>query len=133
MLEEWKCGVICPILKKGDKTVCNNYGGISLLCTTYKVLARILAMILEPYAEEIIGEYKCGFRRNRATTDQIFSIRMMLEKCYENNINLHHLFIDYKQAYDSVYRKSLYEIMREFCIPQKLINLVKMALTDTVS
>jgi hypothetical protein len=72
MPKEWKCGVICPILKKGDKTVCNNYRGISLLCTTYKVMARILAKRLEPYAVEIIGEYQCGFRRNRATTDQIF-------------------------------------------------------------
>jgi hypothetical protein len=96
-------------------------------------MARILAKRLEPYAEEIVGEYQCAFRRNRATTDQIFSIRMMLGKCYEYNINLHHLFIYYKQAYDSIYRKSLYKIMREFGMPQKLINLVKMPLTDTVS
>ena len=40
--DEWKESIIVPICKKGDKTDCNNYRGISLLPTTYKVLSNIL-------------------------------------------------------------------------------------------
>ena len=59
--EEWKESIIVPIHKKGDKTDCNNYRGISLLPTTYKMLSNILLSRLTPYAKEIIGDHQCGF------------------------------------------------------------------------
>ena len=63
--EEWKESIIVPIYKKGDKTGRSNYRGISLLLTTYKILSNILLSSLTPYAEEIIGDHQCGFRRKR--------------------------------------------------------------------
>jgi hypothetical protein len=77
---KWKESVIVPIYKKGDKTDCSNYRGISLLSTTYKILSKILLSRLTRYAEEIIWDHQCGFRRSRSTTDHIFSIRQILEK-----------------------------------------------------
>jgi len=53
--EEWKESIIVSIYKKGDKIDCNNYRGISLLPTTYKILSNILLSRLIPYAEEVIG------------------------------------------------------------------------------
>ena len=41
---------IVPIYKKGIKH-CNDYRGISLLPTTYKILSNILLSRLIPYAE----------------------------------------------------------------------------------
>jgi hypothetical protein len=66
-------------LWKGDKTDCNNYRGIDL-STAYKILSNILLARLTPCVNEMIGNYLCGFRRNRSTTDQIFYIRQILEK-----------------------------------------------------
>ena len=63
--EEWKESVIVPIYKKGDKTDCSNYRGISLLPTTCKILSSILLSRLIPCAEEIMGDHQCGFRRKR--------------------------------------------------------------------
>ena len=83
LLEEWKESIFVPINKKGDKTDCNNYRGISRLPATYKILSNILLSRLIPYAEEIIGDNQCGFRRNRSTTDHIFCFPQILEKKWE--------------------------------------------------
>lgn len=128
--EEWKCGVICPLFKKGDRLECSNYRGITLLNIAYKVLANVLYKRLVPYAEEILGEYQCGFRQQRSTSDQMFSIRQIMEKCKEFSVTTHHLFLDFKSAYDSVARKKLWTAMMELGVPLKLISLVKMTLTD---
>jgi hypothetical protein len=71
--------ITVPTHKKDDKNDCNNYRGISLLSTAYKVLSNILAR-LTPYVNEIIGYHQCGFRHNRSTMDHIFYIRKILEK-----------------------------------------------------
>jgi len=123
--EKWKESIIVPIYKKGDKTDCSNYRGISLLPPTYKILSKILLSRLIPYAEEIIGDHKCGLRRNRSTTDHIFSIRQILEKKWEYIEAVHQLFIDFKKAYDSVRKEVLYNILTDFGIPMKLVRLIK--------
>jgi hypothetical protein len=67
--DHWKEFINLPIHKKGDKTVCNIYRGISLLITSYKMLSNILLSRLSPYTDEIIGDHQCGFQHNRSTTD----------------------------------------------------------------
>ena len=51
----------------------------------------------------------------------------------EVNEAVHHLFIYFKKAYDSVRREVLYNIFIEFGVPKKLVRLVKMCLTETYS
>jgi hypothetical protein len=77
---QWERVSCVPIHKQSDKTDCSNYRGISLLSTSYKILSNILLARLTPYADEIIGDHQCGFRRNSSTTGQNFYIWQILEK-----------------------------------------------------
>jgi hypothetical protein len=52
----------------------------------------------------------------------------MIEKTNEFNVDIHQLFIDYKQAYDIINCQQIYKIMKELGIPEKLFKLVKMTL-----
>jgi hypothetical protein len=41
------------------------------------------------------------------------------------------LFIDFKQAFDSINRKRVFEAMDKMGIPQKLIRLIRMTMCQT--
>jgi hypothetical protein len=72
--QQWKESIIIPIHKKGDKTDCNNYQGISLLSTAYKILSNIRLARLTPYGSKVIGDHLCRFCNNGSITNQIFYI-----------------------------------------------------------
>jgi hypothetical protein len=49
----------------------------------------------------------------------------MLEKCWENNIKVYQISVDFKQVYDSINHEKLYKIMNDAGTPCKLIRLVR--------
>ena len=130
--DQWGERIFVPLHKKGDKLLCSNYRGMCLLPTAYKILTIIIHSRLLPNAEDIIGEYQYGFGAGRSTVDQLFSIRQAIEKYWEYNRQQFHLFIDFKQAYDSIHRTSMWNIMKEFGIPQKLIRVTKACYKNTL-
>jgi hypothetical protein len=89
------------------------------------MLSNIIIPRLSPYTDKIIRNNQRGFRRNGSTTDQNFCIHQILEKKWEYNETVHQLFIDIKEAYDSVRREVLYNILIEFGVP------IKMCLNET--
>ena len=125
---DWNKGIICPIHKKGDQLECSNYRGITLLNIAYKVFSNILFERISQYTEKIVGQYQSGFRPGRSCTDQIFTVRQILEKTREYNIKTHHLFIDFRAAYDSVNRARLYAAMRYFGVPEKLVRMTEVSM-----
>lgn len=68
---------------------------------------------------------QCGFHRGQCTTDQIFSWRMILQKSYAYNVDIHPVYTDYKEAYNNINRDQFTEIMKQFGILSKLVRLVQ--------
>jgi hypothetical protein len=118
-----------PKKTKSDKTDCSNYSGTSLLPTMHKIISSILLSRLNPYAEEIIGDHQCGFRRNKSTSEHILCVREILEKMGMNEA-AYLLFTDFKKAYDSGKMDALCNNRIYFVIPMKPVRLKKMCLPD---
>jgi hypothetical protein len=96
-----------------------------------KCLAVLLSNRLSATAEPETGSYQTGFGPNRSTVDNIFIVRQICEKCYEYNIDLHNIFADLSQAFDTVKRDAIYNSLTKHSVPNKLISPIKLTLQQT--
>jgi len=78
---------------------------------------------IKPYIEKVMGDYQNGFRDGKSVIDTIFALNIVNEKLWEYNQCVQYLFIDFQKAYDAIHRDALWECMKEFRIPTKLINM----------
>lgn len=128
--EEWKTSVIVPLFKKGDQEKMENYRGISLLCTAYKIYAELLRQRLEEEIErkELLPESQRGFRKGRGVLDNVFLLSHMVQR--EKKDKVYALFVDLRAAFDKVVREKLWEVLEEKGINEKIIRRVKMIYED---
>ena len=123
--DDFKKGVIIPLFKKADKQECKNYRGITLLSIPGKVLSLVILNRIKADLDKSFRENQAGFRPGRSCTDQIFSIKQIIERCIEFDIPLELCFIDFKAAFDSLDREVLWKLLDLYGIPTKIINIIK--------
>lgn len=122
---EWKEGHIIKIPKKGDLSNCDNYRGITLLSIPGKIFYRILLERMRDSVDKELRDNQAGFRKNRSCTDQIATLRIIVEQSLEWNSSLYINFVDFQKAFDSLHRDTLWQLLRHYGIPQKLTNIIK--------
>ena len=124
--QTWKDGSIVTIYKKGDRTDCGNYRGISLLSIARKIFARILLNRLPTYiTPEVVPETQFGFGGNRSTVDMIFCLRQLQEKCIEQDRPLYMVFVDFSKAFDTVGRTGLWQLLKKYGCPEKFTTMIE--------
>ena len=122
--EEWKEGYLIKLPKKGDLSECKNYRGIMLLSTPGKVFNKVILERMKASVDKLLRDHQAGFRKDRSCTDQIATLRIIIEQSLEWNSPLYVNFIDFEKAFDSVDRTSLWNIMRHYGIPEKYVKIV---------
>ncbi|KAK3553138.1 hypothetical protein QTP86_031724 [Hemibagrus guttatus] len=94
---DWATGVVVPLFKKGDRRVCSNYRGITLLSLPEKVYSRVLE------------------RR----------VRPVLEGSWEFAQPVHMCFVDLEKAFDCVPRSILWEVLWKYRVHGPLLRAVR--------
>ncbi|CAF1351176.1 unnamed protein product [Rotaria magnacalcarata] len=132
MVADWTLAIIIRLYKnKGDKKICDNYRGISLLVVASKIFTRVILNRIQLLIDKQLLEEQAGFRTNRSTIDQVFILKMVMEKTREFNKSLHMCFIDIQKAYDSINRDLLWKICRQYGLTEKTVQMLKLVYKNT--
>uniref|UniRef100_A0A3Q0SVJ2 X-ray repair complementing defective repair in Chinese hamster cells 3 n=1 Tax=Amphilophus citrinellus TaxID=61819 RepID=A0A3Q0SVJ2_AMPCI len=110
----WRSGVVVPIFKKGDRRVCFNFWGITLLSLPSKVYARVLERRVRPLVEPQIQEEQCGFCPCHGTLDQLFILSRIFGCAWEFAQPVYMCFVDLEKAFKRIPQGSLWEVLREY-------------------
>ena len=116
MPHEWVIGIIKPIYKnKGDINDPDNYRGITLLSCFGKLFTSIMNDRLTTYINlnEMMSEAQAGFRKGYSTTDQIFTLKCIVELLLCQGRRLFCTFVDYS--------KGSFTIVNIFSIVQRVL------------
>ncbi len=123
--DDWKEGYLIKLPKKGDLKECKNWRKIMLLSTAGKVLNRIILERLKVEVDKRLREEQAGFRKDRLYTDQIATLRIILEQSLEWNFPVYATFVDCEKAFHSVDREVLWKLLRHYGISEKYITLIQ--------
>ena len=122
---DWQTGVVVPLFKKGDRRVCSNYRGITLLSLPGKVYSGVLERRVRRIVESRLEEEQCGFRPGRGTVDQLYTLFRVLEGSWEFAQPVYMCFVDLEKAFDRVPRGVLWGVLREYGVPDALVRAVR--------
>ena len=117
---DWRKAQIVPVDKKGSRTQCKNYQGISLQRVLGKVYATVLDKRLRAITEEKVLEEQGAFQRKRSCIDQTFTVRQLGEKVIENNKTMMTVCVDLEKAFDRVDRELLWQVIERYGVREML-------------
>ena len=73
------------------------------------MLQKIIKGKIKLHYDREMAEEQVGFVEGKGTREQIVNIRIIIEKCREQNIPLYMCFIDYAKAFDCVSHSKLWD------------------------
>ena len=131
---EWNKGIIIPIHKKGKKCDLNNYRGITLNSCVSKIYNRLITKSISTFLEEnnILSEIQGGFREDHRCEDHIFTLKSIVTCRQAEKKQTFLAFLDFKKAFDSVWREGLFNAIWETGIKGRLWRILSNCMYNNV-
>ena len=76
-------------------------------------------------SKELIKYNQVGFRRGLRTSDHIFTLKTLIDQSFNKKEKLYACFVDFRKAYDTVWRKGLFMKLLESGISGKFVRLIQ--------
>ena len=101
---------------------CSDYHTIALISHASKNMLKILQARLQQYANLELPDVQAGFRKGRATEEQIANICWIIDKAREFQKSI---YFCSTEAFDCVDHKNLWKILKEMAIPDHFTCLLR--------
>ena len=110
-----------------------SYRPITLLCTDYRILAKVLANRLGPVLGRVVTLKQSAFLPDRLIGANVQFLRQLPHLMAQTDRSCVIAFLDIAKAYDSLDRQFLLEAMEAMGAGQGLLSWTSLLLSDTAS
>jgi hypothetical protein len=118
-------GFVPSVYKKKDPENIANYRPITLLNTDYKIFTKALSIKLADAAPSVINADQAGFIKGRSIFDQVKTTKMVIDYMSRSENHGAIVALDQEKAYDKILHPYLWEVLRKFGFPEKLIKTIQ--------
>ncbi|KAI3359010.1 hypothetical protein L3Q82_015394, partial [Scortum barcoo] len=122
--------VITLLPKKGDLQELKNWRPVSLLCTDYKIMSKVLASRLREVMASIIHPDQTYCVPGRLISDNVTLIRDILEVSGSLAVDTGLISIDQEKAFDRVEHKYLWQTLAAFGFSPGFIAKIRVLYCD---
>ena len=127
--DELKLAEIIPIHKKNSNTDKSNYRPISLLPVVSKVFERLIIKQMEPFVDNFLSKFLCGFRKGYSTQ---YSLLNMIRK-WESSLNASGIvgavLMDLSKAFDCLPHDLLIAKLHAYGFGKRALKLINSYLS----
>ena len=126
---QWKHLIIVSIPKKGSSLSLDNKRGIVKSCAISKLRNKILFDRIKSVTESKLLGLQTGFRSGRLTTEQIMTLRFLLDAARTQKRSLTVVFVDFRKAFDS----AVPVVLRHHSVPDPAVTDVMQLYHDSTA
>ena len=101
--KEWSLANICPLFKKGDRSLACNYLPVSLTCVPCELLEHIVCSNIMAHLDEhnILSEKQHAFRKWHSCETQLITVIDDWAKILDNQGQVDTFILDFEKAFDT--------------------------------
>ena len=113
-----------------DPLFINNWRPISLLCSDYKIFAKVIALRFQKVLPKLIHKSQTGFMKGRHIGENILKLQTVMDFCEKNEKEAVVISVDFEKAFDSIRWDAIDKALQLFGYGINFRNMISILHND---